>query len=229
MLGLEVDLGDFYRQAESEPVLCSLACRFRGLKPPRFPTMFECLANAIACQQLTLTFGITLVNRLAERYGRVAGEDGLAQHAFPDAADLAVANYDDLRRLSFSGAKANALLALARGVSGAELDLEGLTSVPAEDAVAALGKLRGIGRWSAEYALLRGLGTLSVFPADDVGARRNLRRFLPVDSVRDYEAARSAVSRWAPYAGLAYFHLLLDYLDRDGALDAIPVGAGPTC
>jgi DNA-3-methyladenine glycosylase II len=114
-------------------------------------------------------------------------------------------------------------------VSGAPLDLERLTSLPVEDALAALRKLRGIGRWSAEYALLRGLGTLAVFPADDVGARHNLHRLVTVEPSRDYEAVRRAVSQWAPYAGLVYFHLLLDHLDRDRVLDAVPAGPGPTC
>ena len=64
-LGLEVDLGDFYRRAARDPNLQGLSERFRGLKPPRFPSLFECLANAIACQQLTVTVGIELLNRLA--------------------------------------------------------------------------------------------------------------------------------------------------------------------
>ena len=31
------------------------------MKPPRFPTVFECVVNAIACQQVTLTLGIRLL------------------------------------------------------------------------------------------------------------------------------------------------------------------------
>jgi DNA-3-methyladenine glycosylase II len=69
LLGLQVDLEPFYRLAATDVRLSALAERFRGLKPPRFPTLFEALVNAIACQQITLTFGIRLLNRLAERYG----------------------------------------------------------------------------------------------------------------------------------------------------------------
>ena len=36
-------------------------------------------------------------------------------------------------------------------------------------------QLRGVGRWTAEYALLRGFGRLQVFPGDDVGAQKNWR------------------------------------------------------
>ena len=74
LLGLERDLSPFYRLAESDPFLRTLAARFRGVKPPRFPTLFECLVNAIACQQLTLTFGIRLLNRLVEAHGTTAAQ-----------------------------------------------------------------------------------------------------------------------------------------------------------
>lgn len=41
-----------------------------------------------------------------------------------------------------------------------------------------LRELRGVGRWTAEYVLLRRLGRLHVFPGDDVGAQKSLARWL---------------------------------------------------
>jgi DNA-3-methyladenine glycosylase II len=74
LLGTRVDLRDWYRIAEDDPRLEPLAVRFRGMKPPRFLTVFEALVNAFACQQLSLVVGIEL-NRLAVvcnlRRGRV--------------------------------------------------------------------------------------------------------------------------------------------------------------
>jgi DNA-3-methyladenine glycosylase II len=46
-----------------------------------------------------------------------------------------------------------------------------------------------VGRWTAEYVLLRGLGRLAVFPGDDVGARNNLRRWLGQPVSLDYAGA----------------------------------------
>jgi len=60
---------DFYMTTAQNGELCSLSNSFRGLKPPRFPSVFEALVNGIACQQLSLDFGITLLNRLAEAAG----------------------------------------------------------------------------------------------------------------------------------------------------------------
>jgi hypothetical protein len=82
---------------------------------------------------------------------------------------------------------------------------------------------RGVGRWTAEYVLLRGLGRVHVFPGDDVGARNNLRRWLRLKRTLDYEGVRRVLARWSSHAGLVYFHLLLDRLAEAGYLgDASP-------
>ena len=67
---------------------------------------------------------------------------------------------------------------LARSVAEGHLDLEGLATLPDGEAIDRLCGLRGVGRWTAEYVLLRGLGRTHVFPGDDVGARNNLQRWL---------------------------------------------------
>jgi DNA-3-methyladenine glycosylase II len=139
-------------------------------------------------------------------------------HAFPDAADLISGTPAGLRRLGLSTRKAEYLLELARGVADGDFDLEALSNSDDDTVSASLQELRGIGRWSAEYALLRGLGRLGVFPGDDVGARNNLARRLGLGGPLDYEGVRRAVVRWAPYAGLAYFHLLLERIDDAGWL-----------
>ena len=63
MLGIDMDLADFYHLASSDARLSALAQRFVGFRPPRLESMFEALVNGIACQQLSLTVGITLLNR----------------------------------------------------------------------------------------------------------------------------------------------------------------------
>jgi DNA-3-methyladenine glycosylase II len=219
MLGLEIDLGTFYRRADQDPDLHDLADRFRGLKPPRFPTIFECLTNAIACQQLTLTVGIELLNRLAATYGLRIPGDRLGARSFPDAGDLVDVDPDGLRDLGFSHRKSAALVELAERIERGELCLEDLVPITEDEAIRALRGLRGVGRWSAEYTLLRGLGRLQVFPGDDVGARNNLKRWLGLDRALDYEEVGRVTSRWAPYSGLVYFHLLLDRVDQAGWLD----------
>jgi DNA-3-methyladenine glycosylase II len=186
MLGLRIDMTEFYRFASSQRRLDQLAAKFRGMKPPRFPTVFEALVNAIACQQVTLSLGIQLLNKLAARYA-VSLADGSSQ-AFPLPADLADRRPEDFRRLGFSRQKGRAMIDLARSIALEQADLEALAGEDDEAAVVKLESHRGIGRWSAEYALLRGLGRTHAFPGDDVGARNRLQHLLKLPQKLDYAA-----------------------------------------
>ena len=215
LLGLRIDLAGFYRFAESDSRLSRLAARFGGMKPPRFPTVFEALVNAIACQQVTLTLGIQLLNKVAAHYA-VSGDNG---YAFPRPGDLAERRPDDFRRLGFSRQKGRAIIELARSVAWGRSDLEALAEKDDEEAIDRLREHRGIGRWSAEYALLRGLGRTHIFPGDDVGARNRLQRLFGLHQKLDYAAVARRLHHLSPYAGLVYFHLLLDGLAEAGRLE----------
>jgi DNA-3-methyladenine glycosylase II len=224
LLGFDRCLPDFYRAADDDPVLARLARDFRGLKPPRFPTLFEALVNAFACQQVTLTLGIQLLNRLAEAYGASLDGPGGRAYAFPRPDDLAGCAPDELRAYGFSRQKALAIIELARALVEGGLDLDALEDLDDATAVTRLQSLRGVGRWSAEYVLLRGLGRLHVFPGDDVGARNNLQRWLGLLEPPDYDGVRRVLAKWAPFQGLVYLHLLLRglQLERDRLARSTP-------
>lgn len=108
--------------------------------------------------------------------------------------------------IGFSLQKVRALLVLARAIERRRIDLEWLVRGDDDEVCARLLELRAVGRWTAEYVLLRGLGRLHVFPGD--------------------AGVQSVVEPWQPYAGLVYLHLLLDGLSHAGALEAIAVTAG---
>ena len=218
LLGLRIDLTDWYHTAAGDARLRPLAETFRGMKPPRFPTIFEAVVNAFACQQLSLEVGLELLNRLATSAGPRFGTPSDAHYAFPTPFDTVRLPSEKYRAIGFSHQKARALLDLARAIVRRELDLE---SIAGEDEVVVrqrLLELRGVGRWTCEYVLLRGLGRLYVFPGDDVGAQKRLARWLGSSRSLDYSGVGRAVKRWQPYAGVVYFHLLLDGLSQAGSL-----------
>jgi DNA-3-methyladenine glycosylase II len=189
------------------------------MKPPRFPTVFEALVNAIACQQFTLTSGLRILSRVVTTWGVPLFGSASSAHAFPRPGDLAGLKEETLRKLGFSRQKAAALIDLARAVTEERLNLENLESMDDEGALEKLQELRGVGRWTAEYALLRGLGRFHIFPGDDVGVRNRLQRWLNLRKPLDYEGVRRIMRRWQPYGGLIYFHLLLTGLEEGGYLN----------
>jgi DNA-3-methyladenine glycosylase II len=214
LLGLQIDLGEFYHRVAVATPLAEMVQRFSGLKPPRLPTVFETVVNGIACQQLSLNVGIGLLNRLSREFGPAAG----GQHAFPRPADLCGAGVEALRELGFSRRKAEYIFEAARAVGAGSLDLEALERSGDREAVEDLQRLRGIGRWTAEYVMLRGLGRLDFIPADDVGAQNKIQRWLGLEARPDYAAVHRSIDRWSPYRGMIYFYLLLDHLSQKGVL-----------
>ncbi len=224
LLGLSVDLTPFAAMAERDPLLGPLAVRLRGLRPPRFPTVFEALVNGVACQQLSLEVGIHLLNRLTAAHGLPVSGDPAGPRAFPDPDRLAGVPPEELKRHGFSLSKARTIVETAGAIVAGELDLESLGQLDDRAAIDRLTALRGIGRWTAEYVLLRGLGRLHVFPGDDVGAHNKLRRFFDIDGPLDYDGVRRLAARWRPYAGMVYFHLLLDSLSEAGLVHAGDAG-----
>lgn len=112
-----------------------------------------------------------------------------------------------LRALGFSARKAATILDLAQAAARGEFDLDRFEQLDDEAIIRSLVQRRGIGRWSADYVLLRGLGRLHVFPHTDIGALNGLRNFLAASGLDDNPA--QALARWKPDAGILYFHLLL--------------------
>jgi DNA-3-methyladenine glycosylase II len=213
LLGLRVDLADFYAFAAGDRTLAPLVARFHGFRPPRFPTLFETLLNAIACQQITLTFGIHLLNRLAASFGMARGDP---PHVLPCPEDLIEQDTGALRGLGYSGQKARAMAEAAACDLAGRLDDATFATMDDSAAVARLRELHGVGRWTAEYVLLRGLGRLHIFPGDDVGARNNLQRYLGLTGPLDYAGVHQVIAPWRAYGGLIYMHLLLERLAEMG-------------
>lgn len=219
MLGLRTNLQPFYELAATDRRLAPLVQQFRGLKPPRFPSVFEALVNAISCQQLSLTVGIELLNRIAVQCGPALSIGEHQQHAFPRPEDLLRTKAPTFRHLGFSYSKARFLLSLSRDIVGGHFVPHQLEDRDNGSAVKDLIDLNGVGRWTAEYALLRGLGRIDTFPGDDVGAQNRLASWLGIKGPLHYDGVQRAVHRWHPYAGLVYFHLLLAGLTESGEMN----------
>lgn len=217
LLGIDVDLGAFYGLADAHPLTRRVKDRFLGMRPPRFP-VWEALVNAVANQQISLEVGLTVLNRLTAAFGSAApGDEGLV--AFPTAEAILAASPDALKGLGFSTRKAEYLHTIAEAVVSGHLDEAVLESMSREEGTRHLMGLRGVGRWTAEYALLRGLGRLDVYPGDDVGARNKLRSFFALDHDPTYDEVATLLRPWEPYTGLIYFHLLLDGLAERGEIE----------
>ena len=193
------------------------------MKPVRYPTVFEAFANAVACQLVSLSAGMHVLNRLAAAFGVSAEVDGIAapMRSFPLAAAVARSNPDAMRALGLSRQKGEYLIGLAQLANDPkDRDFASIGPLTDDDAIARLSKIRGVGRWTAEYVMLRGFGRINIFPGDDVGARNRLFEWLGVTDAPNYDRVAKMLARWHPYAGLIYLHLIVNSVAGGGLVAA---------
>jgi len=223
MLGLELDLSDFYRLARADGRLRELAEHLRGMKPVRYATVFEGFANAVACQLVSLSAGMHVLNRIADEYGASGKVEGALtpMRSFPTAESIVRSNPDELRALGLSRQKGEYLIGLAKlAIDPKDRDFASIDQLDDDDAIARLSKIRGVGRWTAEYVMLRGFGRINIFPGDDVGGRKKLFEWLGSSDAPTYDGVGKMLERWRPYGGLIYLHLIVNAVADAGHIEA---------
>ncbi len=220
-LGVGRDLTEFYGAASTLPWLHPLAIQFRGLKPPRYRTLWEAFVNAVVYQQVSLHAASAVVQRIIQAFGTPLESEGVPVHLFPGAERVLAASDAELRGLGLSAGKLATLRRAADAIAAGTLDSDSLEHLPSADAAARLRSIKGIGPWTATVILLRGFGRLDVFPMNDSGVARNLS--LAAGSAAPDLAAM--LNTLGAQKGMLYFHLLLARLaarDEVGRPSVLP-------
>lgn len=219
VLGLDLDPAPFTQLAQAHPALRATGMALRGMRPPRFADWFEAFANVVPFQQLSLDAGLAIVGRLVERFGEHLEHGGRRFDSAPVASAVAEARASALRDCGLSARKAEALRAIAGAIASGSLSEATISRLSTADALRALMDLPGIGRWSAELVLLRGLGRTDVFPTGDVGATRRLATLL---QLRSEAALQHAIDQLGDHRGHLYFCALGSTLLARGLIDPAP-------
>jgi DNA-3-methyladenine glycosylase II len=205
MLGTDVRLEDWYRRVRPYPWLAILARELRGLRPPRYPTLWEALAHSIVFQQISIHAAASIMRRLIESAAEPVEHDGGVYYPFITPDELLSCDDAKLRAAGLSANKIAHLRSAAMAVALGELMDDEVERLPSAQASERLCTIRGIGPWSAAVVLLRGFGRLDVFPMKDSGVARSLR-VLSGDPLID---AHALLEGLGPVRGMLYFHLLL--------------------
>lgn len=193
--------------AAADPVLGRLVRRFRGLRPVLIPDPFEALVWAIIGQQINITFAAKLKRALVERFGGVVRLGETELPVFPTAETLAALDHErDLLPIQFSRQKSRYTIELARAVCEGRIDLAAVGRLPDEEAIAELTRLPGIGRWTAEYALMRAYGRRDAMPAGDGGLKQIVGREYGLGRLATEAEVRAAGEKWAGWRGYAAFY-----------------------
>lgn len=156
---------------------------------------FEALLRTIVGQQLSIAAAGAIWQRLEEAVSPLTPQGLLTQREAT------------LRELGLSRQK----IAYARGLAGdvrlGRVDIDALSSMADDAAMAELVKIKGIGRWSAEVYLLFALGRADVFPADDLALLIATQRVKGLKERPDAKKMIEIAEAWRPWRGAAA-HLL---------------------
>ena len=156
------------------------------LRPPGFATLLRIMVS----QQVSTRSAAAIWGRL---------ETALDDVVTP--ARLLELDEGALRTVGLSGRKIEYGHGLARAMLDGSLDLDRLRSMPEEDAIAELCKLRGFGRWSAEIYLLFALSRADSWPADDLAVQIGMQRLKGLDGRPDRKTMDELAEPWRPLRG----------------------------
>ncbi|TCP72643.1 DNA-3-methyladenine glycosylase [Sphingomonas sp. PP-CE-1G-424] len=176
---------------EIEPAF-AVAVSNAGHPAPRISERgFATLLRTIVGQQVSVASAAAVWNKL----DAVIGGAG-------DPAKIAAASDELLKSAGLSRQKLGYARSLADEVTSGRLDL---TNLPEDDeeAIAALVRVKGIGRWSAEIYLLFAEGRTDIWPAGDLAIQIEVGRILGHETRPSEKLTREVAEAWRPHRGAA--------------------------
>jgi len=214
MFNIYDDLVPFYHAVREDPVMADLTRQFHGLKSPTTPTLFEALVDSIIEQQISLNVAHRLQVRLIKKTGKQLETGTTVYYCYPSPEALAGAPVTLFRECGMTIRKGEYIRGLSGSIVSGDLDLDIFRGY--EDTgriIREMMEIRGVGKWTAELTIIRGIHKLDAFPADDVGLQRILSRFYRNGKKVSSHEARLIAGGWGTWQGLAAFYLdLAEYL-----------------
>jgi len=178
----------------------AVAVANKGHPAPRISERgFATLLRTILGQQVSVASAQSVWNKLDALVGGAA-----------DPANIAAASDETLRSAGLSRQKLGYARSLADEVTSGRLDLANLPEDD-EEAIAALVRVKGIGRWSAEIYLLFAEGRTDIWPAGDLAVQIEIGRILGHDARPSEKMTRELAEAWRPHRGAAAIFLWHHY------------------
>jgi len=210
LFNLDFDLEEFYEEARNDKEMAFLTRKLFGLKSPTTQFAFEALVDSIVEQQISLKVANAFERRIIKKWGDALSLEDEVYYAYPTPKSLAAAGQQELRTVGLSERKAEYIRNVASLISEGKLDLETLNcSKNADDIIEELDKIKGVGIWTAELTMIRGMQRLDALPADDLGLRRTISRYYcggkPISSAE----TRNIAKNWGKWKGLAAYYLIV--------------------
>lgn len=170
---------------------------------------FASLVSIVVSQQVSRASADAIMGRLVSLVAPL------------EAPGVLSGGLDVLRSAGLSRPKQKTVLALADAVVSGEIDLDHMTRIGADEAMARLTSLHGIGPWTAEVYLLFCAGHPDIFPAHDVALQSAVGHAFHIEPRPSARALYALAESWAPWRGVAA-RLFWAYYRQMRGRDALP-------
>jgi DNA-3-methyladenine glycosylase II len=157
---------------------------------------FAMLVRAIVFQQLSTKAATTIHGRLVAL---------LPAGTSPEA--LGCLTDEQLRAAGVSRQKAGYLRDLCAKVTAGLVPLESVDAMTDEEVIAALTRIKGVGRWTAEMFLIFRLQRPDVLPLGDLGIINAVQRAYRLRKAPSPDRLRKIGEAWRPYRSVASWYL----------------------
>lgn len=204
---LETDLKPFYRLARKDELLKPLLKKYSGYRIVGQPDLFESLVWAVLGQQINLGFAYTLKQRFVETFGDAVQWNGNAYHLFPSAEKVADLTDDDLLPLQFSRQKSKYTVGIAQAFAEGSISKHQLMGLSLTEAKEKLMTIKGIGNWTANYALMKTFRYPDAFPLEDAGLHNALKNQLSLDKKPSVDRVKKIFKKYAGWEAYATLYL----------------------
>jgi DNA-3-methyladenine glycosylase II len=204
-LDLDTDLKPFYALCEKDKMLKSLMSNYYGYRIIGQPDLFESIVWAVLGQQINLQFAYTLKQKFVERFGDALTLKEETYYLFPQPETVAKLTVDQLLPLQFSRQKANYTINIAKAFADGTISKEMLLGMSLPEAKELLMQIKGIGNWTANYALMKTFRHADAFPLEDAGlhnAIKNLKKLTRKPSLDEVKKIFKKYKGWEAYATL---------------------------
>ena len=159
-LSLDDDLTPFYKLADKDEAFKPVLRKLYGYHQVKFPSIFTSVCWALVTQRTPNSFAYLTMQRFCELLGDAITVDGERYTTFPEAKrflDSRGLNARDKVLIATNNTrKTDRLMEIAKAYTS--VDENYLKRASYDEALRTVKKLKGLGQWSAEYVLLRGLG-----------------------------------------------------------------------
>lgn len=209
VFNLDLDLLSFYETVKSDPTMNRITQNLRGLKSPTTQTVYEAFVDSIVEQQISIKVAYLIEAKLTKKFGDSLNLDGEVYYAYPVPQAIASASVEEIRGCGLSQRKAEYIKGASTLIAENKLDLENLKNETPEQVIAELDKIRGIGVWTAELTMLRGMKMFEAFPADDFGICRVISTYYCNGKTITSAEARNIAKAWGSWKGLAAYYLIV--------------------